>query len=65
MKRRLLMAPVAAALVAMMMVPAFAGSEVGDEAPVINSGGYLNNKLPVSWERLQGKVILLEAWATT
>ncbi len=64
MKRRLMMVPLAAALVAAMAVPAFAAAKVGEKAPVLEAGGWLNNKGPVSWERLQGKVILIEKWAT-
>ena len=64
MKRRLMVAPIAAVLVAVMSVSAYAGSEVGDQAPELKPSGWLNNKGPVSWERMKGKLILIEKWAT-
>ena len=64
MMRRRLVAPLAAALVVAMAVPALAGSNVGDDAPALTPGGWLNNKGPVSWDRMQGKLILIEKWAT-
>ena len=64
MNRRLMVTPLAAVLEAAMAVSAFAGSEVGDKAPELEPSGWLNNVGPVSWERLEGKLILIEKWAT-
>lgn len=64
MQRRSFVRPLAVALVAAMVVPAFAGSNVGDDAPTMNPQGYLNAKGPIAWDDLQGKVILIEKWAT-
>jgi hypothetical protein len=63
MQRRQFLAPLALALAA-FAAPAFAGSNVGDDAPALTPGGWLNNKGPVSWEKLQGKLVLIEKWAT-
>lgn len=64
MQRRPFVAPLAAALVVAMAAPAFSGSEVGDAAPAVTPGGWLNNVGPVSWESFEGKLVLLEKWAT-
>jgi hypothetical protein len=64
MQRRVFAAPLAVALAALLAAPAFAGSNVGDEAPALTPGGWLNAKGPVTWDRLQGKLILIEKWAT-
>jgi hypothetical protein len=64
MRRRLFVAPLAVALAAALAAPAFAGSNVGDDAPALTPGGWLNNKGPVSWEKFQGKLVLIEKWAT-
>lgn len=64
MKRRAFVAPLAAVLLAALAAPAFAGSEVGDEAPSLTPGGWINGKGPVSWEGMKGKLVLIEKWAT-
>ncbi len=64
MQRRLFVAPLAIALMALAAAPTYAGSEVGDKAPALTPGGWLNNKGPVSWDRLEGKLVLIEKWAT-
>ena len=64
MKRRTFVAPLTAVMLTAMMVPALAGSKVGDSAPPMNPQGYLNAKGPIAWDDLQGKVILIEKWAT-
>jgi hypothetical protein len=64
MMRRRFIAPLVAALVVAWAGPAFAGSKVGDEAPALTPGGWLNNQGPVSWERFDGKLVLVEKWAT-
>ena len=64
MQRRLYLAPLAVALAAALAAPAFAGSNVGDSAPALTPGGWLNSKGPVSWEKFQGKLVLIEKWAT-
>lgn len=57
-------AALAAALV-LAAAPVAAGSDVGTPAPPIRPSHWVNNKVPVTWESLQGRVILLELWAST
>lgn len=38
---------------------------VGSYAPPVKPREWLNSPHPVSWNSLQGRVILLEKWATT
>ncbi|MGA1202684.1 MAG: hypothetical protein ACO4BJ_06825 [Planctomycetota bacterium] len=64
MKRRPFMALLASALVVAMALPASAGSNVGDKAPELSPQGYLNAKEPITWAGLQGKLVLIEKWAT-
>jgi len=54
MQRRLYLAPLAVALAAALAAPAFAGSNVGDAAPALTPGGWLNNKGPASWRNARG-----------
>lgn len=44
--------------------PGFCGSEVGDTAPELTPGGWINATGPTTWAGLQGKLILIEKWAT-
>lgn len=44
--------------------PTFGGSEVGDTAPELKPGGWINAVGPTSWATMQGKLILIEKWAT-
>ncbi len=39
-------------------------AEVGSKAPPVEPSKWLNNKGPVSWNDLKGRVILVEKWAT-
>ena len=64
MQRRSFVAPLALALTATLAAPAFAGSEVGDSAPALTPGGWLNNVGPISWDSFEGKAVLIEKWAT-
>ena len=45
-------------------LPVQAGSEVGDVAPVMKPGGWINMEGTTTWESLSGKLILIEKWAT-
>lgn len=45
-------------------LPVQAGSDVGDVAPPVNAGGWINMDANTSWDSLQGKLILIEKWAT-
>ena len=38
---------------------------VGDDAPGLSPSQWLNGKGNVSWEKLKGRVILVENWRTT
>lgn len=38
---------------------------VGEEAPGLSPSEWLNGKSTVSWDKLKGRVILIENWATT
>ncbi|HIA27487.1 MAG TPA: hypothetical protein EYN79_05105 [Planctomycetes bacterium] len=42
----------------------YGGSEVGDAAPEVKPGGWINATGPTSWAGFQGKLILIEKWAT-
>ncbi|MCA8960349.1 MAG: hypothetical protein KDC38_07545 [Planctomycetes bacterium] len=57
-------APLALVLAAALGLPAIAGSEVGDQAPAVEPQGWINNKGPVSWMGMRGKLVLIEKWAT-
>ena len=52
------------AILLLSSIPADAGSEVGDVAPALNAGGWINIDTNTSWDSLQGKLILIEKWAT-
>lgn len=45
-------------------LPIQAGSEVGDVAPAMKPGGWINMDATTTWESLSGKLILIEKWAT-
>ncbi|MGE4615053.1 MAG: hypothetical protein AAEJ46_12035 [Planctomycetota bacterium] len=45
-------------------LPVQAGSEVGDVAPALKPGGWVNIDETTTWESLSGKLILIEKWAT-
>jgi len=47
------------------LVAANATPTVGDDAPSLSPSQWLNGKGSVSWEKLKGRVILVENWATT
>ena len=47
------------------LVAANATPTVGDVAPSLNPSQWLNGKGSVSWDKLKGRVILVENWATT
>ena len=47
------------------LVAANATPTVGDDAPSISPSQWLNTKGSVSWDKLKGRVILVENWATT
>ena len=51
-------------LAALVAAPIHAGSEVGDKAPKMTPGGWFNMKAGTTWEDLEGKLILIEKWAT-
>ncbi|MGE4618467.1 MAG: hypothetical protein AAEJ04_01515 [Planctomycetota bacterium] len=55
------------ALLAICLLASFpvqAGSEVGDVAPAMKPGGWINIEGTTTWESLSGKLILIEKWAT-
>ncbi len=52
------------AIMLLASLPLQAGSEVGDAAPPINAGGWINMDANTSWDSLAGKLILVEKWAT-
>ena len=41
-----------------------AAAEVGSKAPPVEPQEWLNTREKVSWSLLQGRVILVEKWAT-
>ncbi len=45
-------------------IPVLAGSEVGDAAPELKAGGWINIESTTNWDTLAGKLILIEKWAT-
>ena len=47
------------------LVAANAKPTVGDDAPSLSPSQWLNGKGSVSWDKLKGRVILVENWATT
>ncbi len=47
------------------LVAANATPTVGDDAPSLSPSQWLNGKGNVSWDKLKGRVILVENWATT
>ncbi|MHC4391575.1 MAG: hypothetical protein ACYS22_09685 [Planctomycetota bacterium] len=51
------------ALVAFAAAPVYAG-EVGEPAPELTPSKWLNHKGPINWQMLQGKLIVIEKWAT-
>ena len=51
-------------MAALVAAPIHAGSEVGDKAPKMTPGGWFNMKAGTTWEDLEGKLILIEKWAT-
>lgn len=44
--------------------PALADPAVGTKAPAIQPEQWFNNKGPLTWSDLQGRLILIEKWAT-
>ncbi|MFQ5653394.1 MAG: hypothetical protein ACE5GW_01520 [Planctomycetota bacterium] len=64
MKRPLVACSLLVAFLAAGGAQALAGSEVGDTAPAVEPQGWFNNKGPVSWAELKGRLILVEKWAT-
>jgi len=54
----------AIAILLLSSIPADGGSEVGDVAPALIAGGWINSDTNTSWDSLQGKLILIEKWAT-
>lgn len=40
-------------------------TEVGYPAPPLEPRNWVNNRGPISWKALKGRVILVEKWATT
>ncbi|MDE0959495.1 MAG: hypothetical protein OSB09_01810 [Planctomycetota bacterium] len=54
----------AIAILLLASIQVEAGSEVGDTAPALNAGGWINIDANTSWDSLQGKLILIEKWAT-
>ena len=56
---------VALLLLALGAAPVFAGSPgPGDEAPEVMPKKWLNSMAPLSWDELNGQLILVEKWAT-
>jgi len=52
-------------LAAAFLLPSGLASPVrAESAPPIEPKSWLNNKTPVSWKSLKGRVILVEKWAT-
>ena len=51
-------------LSALISLPAFAGSEVGDTAPELKPKGWFNMESGTTWQDLEGKLVLIEKWAT-
>ncbi len=46
--------------------PVFGGSPtVGEEAPELAPSAWLNHRGSISWKSLEGRLILVELWATT
>lgn len=52
------------AILLLASLPVQAGSEVGDAAPPVNAGGWINMDANTTWDSLAGKLILIEKWAT-
>jgi len=53
----------AALAAAQLTTPAVLGG-VGDKASSVEPSEWINNKGPVSWSNLKGRLILVEKWAT-
>jgi hypothetical protein len=46
--------------------PVFGGSpSVGEEAPELTPSAWLNHRGAISWKALEGRLLLVERWATT
>jgi hypothetical protein len=41
-----------------------AASEVGEKGPAVEPSKWLNVNGPISWQMLEGKLVLIEKWAT-
>ena len=39
-------------------------AEVGGDAPIVEPSQWLNASGAISWDRLKGRVIVVEKWAT-
>ena len=58
---------VLAVLCVALVAPSFIGAGTpgpGVKSPEVTTTKWINNKGPVSWDRLAGKLILVEKWAT-
>ncbi len=52
------------ALLAAILVPVGLGTAVAEKASPVEPSKWLNSKTPIDWKKLQGRVILVEKWAT-
>lgn len=62
MRRKWLVLPFAALVLA--AATSVQGAEVGKIAPELTPSKWLNTNMPVTWEGLVGRVVLIEKWAT-
>lgn len=46
------------------LAQAHGAATVGSPAPAVEPSEWLNSKTPLTWKELQGRVILVERWAT-
>ncbi len=53
-----------AAVVLLAAGPAIATVKVGDKAPEIKAAKWYNTKTNVSLEKLRGKIVVIDYWAT-
>lgn len=50
---------------ALVLAAGLASPALAEKAPPVTPSKWLNSKIPVSWDQLKGRVILVEKWATT
>lgn len=56
-----------AAVLAFLAAPPLSGGSptVGEDAPELTPTAWLNHQGTISWKSLEGRLILVELWATT